>query len=223
MPSDAKPISEQDIDLIQLKEPTVGQETAVIKTTFGDITMVLYEKEAPKTVSHFKKLIADGFYNDQKIFTEIGVNSFVSGAADDVGIEGKLLTDDKKAIECEVTPNLWHFSGAVSVLGFEKGPFSKKNLSDSRFFIVGDIDPLTKTVEEMEKFDYPVKVINAYKERGGLPTYTGMYTVFGQVIEGMDVVNKISAIKNAEEVTGSIPDVKIISITLDTYKAEAEK
>lgn len=219
MPSDTKPISEQDIELIQLNEPVEGHETAVIKTTFGDITMLLYEAEAPKTVAHFKQLIAEGFYKDRSIFTEIGVNSFVTGATDDIGIEGKLLTEDQKSIECEVTPNLWHFSGAVSVLAFEKGPLSKKMVSDSRFFIVGDIDPLTKTVEEMEKFEYPVKVINAYKEYGGLPTYTGMYTVFGQVVEGMDVVNKISAIKNAEDKTGPINDAKIISIELSRYKA----
>lgn len=219
MPPQTTAITEEEIDLIQFNEPTEGQETAIIKTNIGDITMLLFEKEAPNTVAHFKKLIADGFYNNQVIYTNKDVNSFVTGLEDDSGA-GKVLTDDKKPLSCEITPNLWHFSGAVSVLGFEKNPLSKKMLSDSRFFILGDMKATTELVSQMEEFEYPLKVINAYKEHGGMPQYTGYYTVFGHVIDGMDLVNKISSYKQDKETT-AIVEVTINSIELSEYKKAA--
>lgn len=203
----------------QFEEIEDGRETAVITTTEGTITMVLFEDEAPKTVKQFKKLINDGFYNDKAIFSQSGPHTFITGAETDDGSTGKVDTDDGKPIECEVTQNLWHFSGAVSVLGQEKSRFSGTMLSDSRFFVIGNVEATTDMVQEMEKYNYPIKVINAYKEHGGLPQYTGAYTVFGQVIDGMDVVDKLSQMA-IDEQTGQTVDAKVIKIELSTYHKE---
>lgn len=221
MPSDTKALEEKDIELLQLKEPQEGQEIAIIKTNIGDITMMLFEEEAPETVAHFKKLIADGFFIDKPIFTENEINSFITGAVDTPATQGKLLTEDGKPIQCEITPNLWHFSGAVSVLGYEKNIFTKELISDSRFFVLGDEEPTTELVTEMEEFEYPLKVINAYKEIGGKPEFTGYYTVFGHVIDGMDLVNEISQYKNpSTEEALPIEEVIINSIELSKYTKE---
>lgn len=221
MPPQTTGITDEDINLIQLSPPTDGQTTAVIKTNIGDITMVLYEEQAPKTVEHFKKLITEKFYDNQVIYTNEGVNSFVTGMnSEDEMQRGKIVTENGKPLDCEITPSLWHFSGAVSVLGYEKSPISKKMLSDSRFFIIGDVDATTEVVTQMEEYGYPQKVVDAYKEHGGMPQYTGYYTIFGQVVDGMDLVNTISAYKSQEE-AAPISEVTIQTIELSQYSKTA--
>lgn len=222
MSSDATGINEEEINFVQLNEFKEGQEIAVIETTKGTIKMVLFPDEAPKTVEHFKKLINEGFYNDKEIFLQSDLKAFITGATDETGLEGKVVTDNGKPLECEVTPNLWHFSGAVSVLGFEKNKLSKTMLSDSRFFIVDDVKATTEMVTQMEEYQYPQKVIDAYKEHGGLPQFTGSYTIFGQVYEGMDVVNQLVAAPVAEGEVSPSDGTKIVKIELSTYEKPTE-
>lgn len=210
-------VDEKEITFIQNEPIKDGQDIAVIDTTLGVIKMVLFTKEAPNTVAHFKKLVKDGFYDNQAIFLEGDVKAFISGASNDEGSEGKLLTDDGKKIEAEITQNLWHFSGAVSAWGAQKNRFSKTIVSDSRFFIVGDIPAQTELITQMEEAEYPQTVIDQYKEKGGIPQYTGSFTVFGQVYEGMEVVDEIVSMINGEALH-TLGDTKINSIKLDNYK-----
>lgn len=218
-------ISEQDIEFVQLKEIEEGQEIAVIETTKGTIKMVLFPNEAPKTVAQFKELINEGFYNDKEIYIEPEFKAFITGAVEKTQGKGKISTPDGKALESEITPNLWHFSGAVSVLGYQKNKLSKKLLSDSRFFIIGDVEATTELVSQMQEYKYPQKVINAYKEYGGLPQYTGSYTVFGHVYEGLEIVNEIASLEVEENTPNPKDGTKIIKIELSKYekKTETEK
>ncbi|MEG0692065.1 MAG: peptidylprolyl isomerase, partial [Oscillospiraceae bacterium] len=101
-------IDEEAIEFVQLNEMKDGQEIAVIETTKGTIRMALFPNEAPKTVAQFKKLINEGFYNNKEIFIQPDFQAFITGATDETGVKGKIATDDGKALECEVTPNLWH-------------------------------------------------------------------------------------------------------------------
>lgn len=212
-------IDETSISFTQYETIADEQEVAVIDTTLGVMKLVLFPNEAPKTVSHFRRLVQDGFYDGQAIFLEGDVKAMITGSADDTMTSGKLMTDDGKKLESEITQNLWHFSGAVSAWGEQKNRFSKTILSDSRFFIVGDIPADTELIKQMEESEYPQAVIDSYKEHGGLPQYTGSFTVFGQIFEGMDVVKAIT-----EMVDGSalrkLEDVVINKITLSTYGAE---
>lgn len=223
MSSDAQPVNENDIHFVQFDEIADDAEVAVVHTTVGTIRMVLFPEEAPNTVAHFRRLVKDGFYNNQRIFGQSENNTIITGATNESGGEGELLTDDGKAIQCETTPNLWHFSGAVSVLGYQENKFSQKYYSDSRFFIIGNVDATTDLVNEMEEYNYPVKVINAYKEHGGLPQFTGAYTVFGQVYDGLDVVNTLSHMPTTGDYKELADGVVIESIELSTYGEEAAK
>lgn len=222
MAPEATGLDEESIEFVQFNEIKEGQETAVIETSIGTIKMVLFENEAPKTVAHFKKLIKSGFYNDKEIFINPEFKAFITGAIDETGTKGEIINDDKKPIVCEVTPNLWHFSGAVSVLGYEKNKMSKDMLSDSRFFIVDDIKATTEMATQMEEYEYPQKVIDAYKEHGGMPQYTGSYTVFGQVYEGLDIVSKIVASPIKEGEAHPSDGTKIIKIELSKYEKPTE-
>ena len=87
--------------------------------------------------------------------------------------------------------------------------------------VISDVEPTTQMVTDMEGYGYPLKVINAYKEHGGYPQYTGAYTVFGQVYEGLDVVDTLSEMKT----TGNykeLSDVVIEKAEMSTYHSAEE-
>ena len=144
----------------RLEEPEENQPTAVVTTSHGSFTMVLYPKEAPNTVAHFERLVKEGFYNNLPVFRDKEVVAMISGASDDAGAEGKVVTDDGKKLKQETTPNLWHFSGAVSTLAEPKSKISKELLSDSRFFVVGTVAATSDTVSYTH--------LDVYKRQGHL-------------------------------------------------------
>lgn len=91
-----------------------------------------------------------------------------------------------KPFEDEFSKNLYNLRGALSMAN------SGANTNGSQFFIVQStsLDPSMKS--EMEKAGYPKEIIDAYAENGGTPWLDHRHTVFGQVIEGMDIVDKIA-------------------------------
>lgn len=215
------PVDEESMKLVQLESPADGQDMAVMTTDKGVIKFVLYPEYAPKAVDNFKKLVKEGFYNNTKVFGGMNDTAFLAGATDDTGLKGK--TQDDKMIENEYHDNLWHFGGAVSIYGNETGWFNKhKETGDSRFMINTDIAVSEEVLTQMEQGGYPQAVIDGFKEKGGLPNFTRNYAVFGQVIEGMDVVNAITADGFYEETQRPKTEIKIISIELTTYKASEE-
>ena len=84
----------------------------------------------------------------------------------------------------------------------------------SQFFIVQNKKNLSKQVDAN---NYPSKIYNAYK-KGGVPSLDGDYTVFGQVIKGMSVVDNIAEAKVKDNASGEaskpVDPVKITNITI---------
>ncbi|MGI5958299.1 MAG: peptidylprolyl isomerase [Massiliimalia sp.] len=221
MPAGTRPPS-QDINLVQFETPADDQEMAVVETNYGTIKFVLYEEYAPETVKQFKQLVEEGFYENNPIYAvDHTATAMLAGATDSEGEEGKTTTKDGKGIKTETSSDLWHFPGAVSALGEETG-ITKSIRSDSRFFIIGNSSADAETLEQMEESNYPETVISAYKEHGGQPLYTGQYTIFGQVVEGLDVVDQIIQVptqkdENGEDTFTPSEELVIYSITLTTY------
>lgn len=204
------------ITLLQMEEPAKGSEIAVVETTAGDITILLYPEEAPQTVAYFKSLVEEGFFNNKPLFRQEDVDAIVGGASNEYGNEGKV--PEEGLLPPEITPNLWHFSGAVSALGVEKESWiSDQMKSGSRFFVLGNIAYTEDTVEQMKANGYPDKIIDAYRQMGGLVQYTGKCTVFGQVIDGLEVVDELIQVAINEE-NNQLADGSVIQkITLGKY------
>lgn len=81
---------------------------------------------------------------------------------------------------------VWNFRGALSMAN--SGP----NTNGSQFFIVQAPEVQESLLGQMERAGFPEDVVAKYKEVGGTPWLDHRHTVFGQVIEGMDVVDAIA-------------------------------
>lgn len=201
-------IDESTIDLIQFDTPKAGAPTATIKTSLGDIKMVLFPEEAPKAVENFKALVEKGYYNGLKFYEVVPSVHIATGDPDNSGSGGESATGEP--FEDEYSLNLWHFNGAVAM---DNGGAPGEN--GSRFFIVQNAHITDELGDDMFDGGFPEKVIQKYLDVGGVPNYDFRDTVFGQVIEGMDVVEKIAAVAtNADHKPAE--DVVVTSVELGT-------
>jgi peptidyl-prolyl cis-trans isomerase B (cyclophilin B) len=213
---------EQQVELIQLEAPKEGQDIAIFQTNYGEIRMMLFPDEAPQTVAHFKRLIEAGFYDGRDI-SQVDKNACIILTGEDSTTDtgGYLMTDDGKDVPLEWSANLWHFTGAVSAYEDVSGFNSKYTNSDSRFFIVGSRAVDEDTYQTMVDEEYPQEVCDAFLEYGGLVGYNGCFTVFAQVYEGLDVVDKIiNEVPVEDDTVIPAEELYIISATLSTYTAE---
>lgn len=138
-------------------------KTAIIETEKGNIVLELFEKDAPKTVENFEKLIKQGFY-DGLTFHRVIPNFVIQGGCP----KGNGTGGPGYTIKCETKGNpRKHGKGALSMA------HAGKDTGGSQFFIT----------------------------HSPQPHLDGVHTVFGQVIEGMDVVNKIKAKDVMKKVT----------------------
>jgi len=164
---------------------------AVIKTNHGDIKVALFPELAPKTVANFVGLAKQGYY-DGVLFHRV-INEFMIQTGDPKGNgtggesiwKGKDKSKDPgNGFKNEYSPYLYNIRGALSMANAGPGT------NGSQFFINQSKKDLSS---QMSTDSFPAKIIEAYKN-GGNPTLDGgAYTVFGQVLEGMDVVDKIAA------------------------------
>lgn len=206
------------MNLIQLDKPAEGQDVAVIETNLGTITAVLYAEFAPNTVANFKKRAEEGFYDGKPFFAlQKGIYA-ITGASNDEGTEG--VTDDGKYIENECSVNLWPFKGAL--LGYS----SQQGYSDSRFFFTGALELTEDNKKELRGYTnqetsaqvIPEELITAFEKRGSVPGFAGTYTVFGQVINGFETLDKILWSASDKNTMKPLEEIKIVKVTLDTYE-----
>ena len=202
-------IDEASINLIQFDTPAAGTKVATIKTSAGDIKIALYDKEAPKAVENWIALAEKGYYNGLKFYEVIPTVRISTGDPENSGNGGESSFDSGKFAD-EYSLNLWHFNGAVAM---NNNGVSDAN--DSKFYIIQNNGISEELGQEMIDGGFPTKVIDKYLEVGGVPNYDFKDTVFGQVIEGMDVVEQIASAARDEQNKPS-EDITIDSITIET-------
>lgn len=190
----------------QLDEPAAGEEVAVIETSEGTVKIRLFPDSAPIGVANFKGLVNKGYY-DGLSFHRI-VTDFVAQTGDPTGTGtgGKSLWGDE--FETEVNNNLLHLKGAVAYANRGAGT----NSSQIYFVTCTEVD-------EQDLITYPRSKDerDLYAEYGGTPylDYAKSYTVFGQVYEGLDVLDKINKCGSAETEGTPTKEVTIIKATIE--------
>lgn len=180
----------ENMALEQLKPPAKGEEIVVIKTNHGTIKARLFPEIAPRAVENFKTHAKNGYYNGVTFHRVIAGFMIQGGDPDGTGMGGESIWG--KPFEDEFDINYRNFKGALSMAN--SGP----NTNGSQFFIVQldnvEEDIIEQMTELGEEKGFPEDVIKSYKELGGTFWLDFKHTVFGQVFEGMDIVDKIAAL-----------------------------
>ncbi|MBS4173926.1 peptidylprolyl isomerase [Bacillus sp. FJAT-49736] len=171
----------------QLTNEVLENEKLVeMKTNMGTIKIKLFPEHAPKTVENFVTHSENGYY-EGIIFHRV-INGFMIQGGDPSGNGTGGQSIYGEAFEDEFSKELFNLRGALSMAN--AGP----NTNGSQFFIVQSkqMDPSMKA--QLVQAGYPEEIVNTYTENGGTPWLDFRHTVFGHVIEGMDVVDKIASV-----------------------------
>ncbi|MBK7764208.1 MAG: peptidylprolyl isomerase [Bacteroidetes bacterium] len=184
-----------------------------IETTMGTMKVEVF-KETPQHSENFLKLADEGFY-DSLLFHRVIPNFMIQGGDPDSkrAESGKMLGngDVGYKVPAEFMDTFYHKKGALAAAR-DNNP--EKASSGCQFYIV---QGKTFTDDDLNKLEaskgkkYTEQVRNDYKTNGGTPHLDGAYTVFGQLVEGFDVLEKISHTACAAS-DRPIEDVRIISM-----------
>ena len=185
-----------------------NEEVVVMNTTLGPIKLKLFPEIAPKTVENFLTHAKEGYY-DGVIFHRVMDEFMIQGGdPTGTGAGGESIYGD--SFEDEFSDSVFHFRGALAMAN--AGP----NTNGSQFFIVQKTEVEEAHLDQEKPLVYSDEIRKAYEEMGGTPHLDHSHTVFGQVIEGMDTVDKIAKAKASE--TRPIEDIIIESIEILTKK-----
>lgn len=187
------------------KELQPGEVLVEMKTTMGSIKIKLFPEHAPKTVENFLGLAKSGYY-DGIIFHRIIEDFMIQGGdPTGTGMGGESIWGG--SFEDEFSHDLFNLRGALSMAN--AGP----NTNGSQFFIVQMKELPNDMLRQLEGAGFPAEIIEEYAKIGGTPWLDHKHTVFGHVVEGMDVVDAMAAVeKNHQD--KPLEDVKIESITV---------
>lgn len=198
----------ESIDLNSLELPQLNTEVAdnedlvEMVTTKGTIKIKLFPELAPKAVENFMTHAKDGYYDGVTFHRVIQDFMIQGGDPEGNGTGGESIWGE--GFETEISNQLYNIRGALSMARTQD-----PNSNGSQFFIVQNSDDMH---DGLLKDDYPQAIIDAYKN-GGYPSLDGEYTVFGQVVEGMDVVDAIAAVET-DSSDKPKEDVKIEKINI---------
>ena len=178
----------------QLDRPQKGEPVAVIHTSMGDISIRLFPGKTPKTCENFMTHAKNGYYNGLIFHRVIPDFMIQGGDPTGTGCGGESIWGD--SFEDETDIELRNYRGALSMAN--AGP----NTNGSQFFIVqcSRVDPrLIGQMKGLTNQGYPEEVVASYEQVGGTPHLDFRHTVFGQVYDGMDVVDAIAAVETGPQ------------------------
>ncbi|OQX76641.1 MAG: hypothetical protein B6D64_09520 [Bacteroidetes bacterium 4484_276] len=182
----------------------------IIHTDYGDIKGLLFN-DTPQHKDNFVKLVNDGWYNGSP-FHRVIENFMIQGGS---SADGK--QDPGYTVPAEILPGHYHKKGALAAarMGDQVNP--EKASSGSQFYIVqGQVfnSSMLDQVEARSGVKYSPEQRETYSTVGGTPHLDGAYTVFGQVADGFDVIDKIAAVQTAP---GDRP-VEEVKMTIEIIK-----
>jgi cyclophilin family peptidyl-prolyl cis-trans isomerase len=173
------------------------QKKVMITTDYGTIILELYNK-TPLHRDNFIKLVKQHFY-DSLLFHRVIKGFMIQGGDPESkhAKEGQLLGEGslKYTIPAELDTSLFHKKGALAAAREADADNPQKRSSSTQFYIV---DGRTYTDAQMDKMEEKVHIKIPenhriiYRTIGGDPFLDMNYTVFGEVVSGLDVIDKIA-------------------------------
>jgi peptidyl-prolyl cis-trans isomerase B (cyclophilin B) len=193
------------------QQESQGPVRVRISTDYGNMVVALSDS-TPQHRDNFLKLVEEGYY-DSLLFHRVisgfmiqggDPNSKAAPAGARLGNGGPGYT-----VPAEFNPHLLHYKGALAAArqGDQVNP--ERNSSGSQFYLVQGSTMGAAQVQSMEnrinagrmadqpEFHYSEEQLARYAEVGGTPFLDQQYTVFGQVVEGLDVIDSIAGVETA--------------------------
>ncbi len=177
-----------------------SSDLVIIETPYGIMKARLYDS-TPKHKANFEKLVSEKFYDDL-IFHRVIPGFMIQGGDPDSrnAAPGVMLGGGGPGYTVDAEIGKYHFKGALCAArqGDQVNP--QKKSSGSQFYIVQGqpVDPGQLQMMNMTKnLPYTQEDIQKYASLGGTPFLDGDYTVFGEIVEGLDVIDKIAAVQTA--------------------------
>ncbi len=174
----------------QTAAPQKGDLVAVMHTNMGDIKIKLFPEEAPKTVKNFVELAKKDYYNGIIFHRVIKDFMIQGGDPTGTGMGGESIYGEK--FEDEFDLKLHNVRGALSMANAGPGT------NGSQFFIVQASECPDGMLDQMRGLTdrgFPEDTIADYEALGGTPWLDFKHSVFGQVFEGMKVVDDIANVR----------------------------
>jgi len=163
------------------------EKLVMISTDKGDMIVKLYNN-TPKHRDNFLKLVKENSYNGSRFHRVIG----------DFMIQGGKIDGINHTLPAEIKQGLYHKKGALAAARQPDKVNQERQSSGSQFFLVEGKVYSTRQLKRIERskdFSYTDEQIKTYTSIGGAPNLDGEYTVFGEVVMGLQILERISKVK----------------------------
>ena len=192
---------------LQFTHPVSGDTVAVFDTTAGVFRAVLFPDQAPQACANFLGLVQQGYYNGLTI-TRVDAGFVVEAGQAADGSSTTIWNGN--GYPPEYTDKLHHYSGALCAAMTDAGE------GGSVFYVVQTAPGMEQElIDQMTSQGWRQEIIDAYTAAGGAPYLDYTDTVFGQVYEGMGVVDAIGAAA-VDENQVPAEAITINSVTVET-------
>lgn len=187
----------------------------------GSMVIRLFD-ETPEHRDNFKKLVADGFF-DGTTFHRI-IEGFMVQGGDPNSRDDDPHNDGQGGpgytLPAEIVPGLYHRRGVLAAARTGDAVNPERRSSGSQFYIVQGTTFDDQTLSMLEQqirmttrdssFAFSDEARAAYENVGGAPNLDGQYTVFAEVVEGLDVLDAVAAVptprKSGQRVSPQLAD-----------------
>lgn len=198
--------------MVNIKKTDLKKDI-LIRTDSGDLVLRLKD-ETPHHRDNFIKLIKSKYYNDISFHRVIA--GFMIQAGDE---KTKRKADSTKflsayTLPAEIVPDFFHKKGMLAAARMGDNVNPKRESSGVQFYIVQGKVFNDKSLDSVETYrlngrKIPLAQREIYKTQGGAPHLDQTYTIFGELIRGFDVLDKIAQTKTSGRQNGDKPLVDI--------------
>lgn len=202
----------------QMALPEEGETIAIFKIKdYGEVKVKFFNDIAPKAVENFVTHAKEGYYDGVTFHRVINEFMIQGGDPEGTGRGGESIWG--KGFAEELAYELVPYRGSLCMASAGTGTSSL----GSQFFIT-QANYSEAMTTYLKQYGYPEGLIEEYKKYGGYMSLYLQYTVFGQVFEGMDIVDKIAQVETYSQEEGQADkpktDVIIEKIEVTTYSAK---